>query len=58
MSREGSRGQVPVDSRNEIEALAAAFTAAAREARPLLVEARLPPAVRPGLAYLFANRRT
>jgi hypothetical protein len=49
---------VPVDSRNEIEALAAAFTAAAREARPLLVEARLPPAVRPGLAYLFANRRT
>jgi hypothetical protein len=24
----------------------------------LLVEARLPPAVRPGLAYLFVNRRT
>ena len=48
---------MPVDSRNEIEALVAAFTAA-REARSLLVEARLPPAVGPGLAYLFANRRT
>jgi hypothetical protein len=33
------------------------FSAACRKAA-LRVEARLPPAVRPGLAYRFANRRT